>query len=174
MEYRAESQFRKQIRDARKKRGWSQNQMARLLSRKGFQFYATTIAKIEAGDRAVGIAEAVAIAELFEVPLDSLLGRKPRAERDLTYALSALLDAVFTSRTELQRNARSLRDRLEDIPSDFGGHGTLAGHVREAFGHLDAARGVLGKLAEQILADIEPPVAERLNEKEPTEREPQE
>jgi hypothetical protein len=36
----------------------------------------TTVAKIEAGDRSVRINEAVGIADLFEVSLDSLLGRK--------------------------------------------------------------------------------------------------
>ena len=121
------SRFRKQLRAEREHRGWSQEQLAKLLSRKGFPFHASTIAKIEAGDRSVGIAEAVAVAELFEVPLDSLLGRKPRAERDLDYVLGALMDAVYTSRTELHRTARSLRDRLEDIPSDFAGHDTSPG-----------------------------------------------
>ena len=166
--------FRKQLRAEREHRDWSQQQLAKLLSRKGFPFHASTIAKIEAGDRSVGIAEAVAVAELFEVPLDSLLGRKPRAERDLDYVLGALLDAVYTSRTELHRTARSLRDRLEDIPSDFGGHDTLAGHGRGVFGHLDTAREVLGKLEDQLIADMERRVAERLKEEKLTKKEPQE
>ena len=38
--------------------------------------HATTIAKIEAGSRSVRINEAVGIADLFEVSLDTLLGRK--------------------------------------------------------------------------------------------------
>ena len=79
-----------------------------------------------------------------------------------TDVLGALLDAVYTSRTELQRTARSLRDRLEDIPADFGGHDTLAGHGREVFGHLETAREVLVKLEDQLIADMERRVAERL------------
>ena len=167
----ADEDFGKRVRAEREHRDWSQTKMAKLLTDKEIEpMYATTIAKIEAGSRSVGINEAVAIAELFEVPLDSLLGRKPRAERDLDYALGALMDAVYTSRTELHRTARSLRDRLEDIPSDFAEHDTLAGHGREVFGHLDTAREVLGKLEDQLIADMERRVAEHLEEKKPTRR----
>ena len=148
--------------------------MAKLLSRRGFPFYASTIAKIEAGDRSVGIAEAVAAAEVFEIPLDSLLGRKPRAERDLEYALGALMDAVFTSRTELHRTARSLRDRLEDIPSDFAELDTLVRHGREVFGHMETAREALVKLEDQLIADMERRVGEEVDREKPTEEESQE
>ena len=68
--------------------------------------HATTVAKIEAGSRSVRINEAVAIADLFGVSLDSLLGRKPGTQRDLHYALGALLDAVYMSQTQLHRTAR--------------------------------------------------------------------
>ena len=106
--------------------------------------------------------------------LDSLLGRKPGAERDLDYALGALLDAVYTSRTELHRTARSLRDRLEDIPSDFAELDTLARHGRDVFGHLETAREVLVKLEDELIADMDRRVAEDLDQKKPTEKEPQE
>lgn len=159
-----DSRFRKQIRAEREHRGWSQDKLAKLLSSRGFAFYASTIAKIETGGRSVGIAEAVAVAEVFEIPLDSLLGRKPRAERDLDYAMSALMDAVFTSRTDLHRIARSLRDRIEDIPSDFAELDTLAMHGRDVFTHLDTARDVLGALEDQLLADLERRVNQSLKE----------
>jgi transcriptional regulator with XRE-family HTH domain len=51
--------------------------MADMLSNKRIApMHATTIAKIEAGSRSVRINEAVGIADLFEVSIDSLLGRK--------------------------------------------------------------------------------------------------
>jgi transcriptional regulator with XRE-family HTH domain len=162
------------MRAVREQKRWSQEQMAKLLSRKGLHFYATTIAKIEAGDRSVGIAEAVAVAELFEIPLDSLLGRKPRPERDLDYAIGALLDAVYTSRTGLSRIARPLRDRLEDIGSDFTGYDTLARHNDEVARCLDMAREALARLEDQLIADMEKQVAERLFRKAPTDKEAQE
>jgi transcriptional regulator with XRE-family HTH domain len=58
-------------------RDWTQPQMAKMLNSKGIApMGASTIAKIEAGTRSVRINEAVAIADLFEISLDSLLGRK--------------------------------------------------------------------------------------------------
>ena len=74
--------------------------MADMLSDKGIApMHATTIAKIEAGSRSVRINEAVGIADLFEVSLDSLLGRKPGTERsDLTYRLGALAASAHESR----------------------------------------------------------------------------
>ena len=165
---RTEYQFRKRLRRERKSRGWSQTDMAERLERQGFSFYGSTIAKVEAGHRTVGIAEAVAIADLFEVPLDTLLGRRPRPGRDLTNLLGAALDAVYTSRTELQRTANRLRDRLEDIPVDFAGHDTLAGHGREVFGHLDTAREAVARLEDQLITvldqQVSAEVAEELKE----------
>ncbi len=167
--------FGKRVRVERERRGWSQTKMAKLLTDKKIEpMYATTVAKIEAGSRSVRINEAVAIADLFEVPLDGLLGRKPGAERDLAYALGALMDAVYTSRTELHRTARSLRDRLADIPSDFAELDTLARHGREVFGHLETAREALSKLEDQLIADMQRRVAEDPEEEKPTEKEPQE
>jgi transcriptional regulator with XRE-family HTH domain len=167
--------FGKRVRDERERQGWSQTKMAKLLTDKKIEpMYATTVAKIEAGSRSVRINEAVAIADLFEVPLDGLLGRKPGAERDLAYALGALMDAVYTSRTELHRTARSLRDRLEDIQSDFAEFDTLAGYGREVFSHLESAREALGKLEDQLIADMERQVVEGLKETKPTKKEPPE
>jgi transcriptional regulator with XRE-family HTH domain len=165
--------FGKRVKNERDHRGWSQADMAKKLSDHGIQpMHPTTVAKIEAGERSVRINEAVGIADLFEISLDSLLGRKPRAERDLEYALGALLDAVYTS--------------LEDIPADFAGYDTLARHGREVFTYLNTAREVLGKLEDQLSADMEPwtssaigawseQLAERIvNERKPTAKEPQE
>lgn len=72
-----DEQFGKTVRAQREQRGWSQADMAKMLSDKGIQpMHPTTVAKIEAGDRSVRINEALGIADLFEVSVDSLLGRK--------------------------------------------------------------------------------------------------
>jgi transcriptional regulator with XRE-family HTH domain len=153
-----EFHFGTRVRTERERRGWSQQELAKRLTDKGIPLYASTIAKIESEKkpRAVRLGEAAGIADLFEVSLDSLVGRKPSADRDLDYALGALMDAVYTSRTELERSARSLRDRLEDIPAEFAGYETLAGHGREVFVHLNSAREVLGKLEDQLIAHRKP------------------
>ena len=143
--------------------------MAKLLSDKGVQpMHPTTIAKIEAGDRSVRINEAVAIADVFEVSLDALLGREPGPRRDLHYALGALLDAVYLSQTQLHRTAKSLHERLEDIPSGFGGYDTLARLEREVSGQLDKAQKALDrvkdKLDDEFIAAVESRAAKRLKE----------
>ena len=69
--------FGKRVKAHRSDRGWTQPQMAKMLSDNGiYPMHSTTIAKIEAGERSVRINEAVGIAELFGVSLDSFVGRK--------------------------------------------------------------------------------------------------
>jgi hypothetical protein len=81
--------------------------------------HATTIAKIEAGTRSVRINEAVAIADLFEVSLDSLLGRKPGAPQrsELTYLLRALRQSSQQAKAALE----NVHDLLEELPVEFDG-----------------------------------------------------
>lgn len=157
----ADDRFGNRVRDEREHRGWSQADMAQMLLGKGIHpMHPTTIAKIEAGTRSVRINEAVGIAELFDVSLDTLVGHQSGAGRDLNYVLGALLDAVYTSRTGLQRIASSLRDRLQDLPVGFNGHDTLAEGGREVFGHLDATRKALERLEGQLVAVVDKQVAD--------------
>jgi len=111
----------------------------------------TTVAKIEAGDREIKLDEAVAMADLYGMSLDAILGGK----RDLDYLLEALSDTVFLARTELDRTAKSLRDRMEDIPSDYDRHDALAALVREVVSHLDAAGKALDELVEHSFEHIQ-------------------
>ncbi len=80
-----DQRFGKRVKAERDNRGWSQAEMAKMLSDKGIHpMHPTTVAKIEAGDRSVRITEAVGIADLLDVSLDTLLGRdpsEPRGER---------------------------------------------------------------------------------------------
>jgi transcriptional regulator with XRE-family HTH domain len=151
----AEHHFSKALKDQRDRREWSQAQLAKMLANKDIHMHWTTIAKIEKGERSVRIDEAAAIADLFDVSVDTLLGRKPTAQRDLRYALGALTDAVFTSRTELHRTSKTLQDRLDDIPREYEGYDSLARLVRGLSKHLDAANAVLDELIEPSIADIE-------------------
>jgi transcriptional regulator with XRE-family HTH domain len=86
---RTKDYFRKRLKSERDRRGWSQADMAKMLSDKEIPMHPTTIAKIEAGDREVRIDEAAGIADLFGVSLDALLGRKGM-EDDQSHALSVL------------------------------------------------------------------------------------
>ena len=85
-----EHHFSKALKDQRDGRNLSQDQLAKLLAEKDIHMHWTTIAKIEKGERSVRIDEAAAIADIFDMSVDTLLGRKPSAQRDLDDALSAL------------------------------------------------------------------------------------
>ncbi|MCV7441230.1 helix-turn-helix transcriptional regulator [Mycobacterium paraense] len=163
-----DSHFGKRLRALRENRGWSQAETAKMLSDRGIQpMHPSTVAKIEAGDRSVRINEAVGIADVFEVSVDSLLGRNTNNKRDLEYLLEALSDTVFLSRTGLERTAQSLRDRMEDIPPDYERYDALAGLVRSVLGNLEAAGDGLNELVEHFIEDIEASWASALSGKKP-------
>jgi hypothetical protein len=137
--------------------------MAGLLSDKGLNpMYATTLAKIEAGARSVRINEAVAIADLFEVSLDTLLGRKPGvAVNDTTFALRALHGIARRTGPQVWELGQELQNLIDDTfgDLDFRGDTLLAkaGDTAEvAKYHLfDASRELddLARLSRQLLDD---------------------
>jgi transcriptional regulator with XRE-family HTH domain len=114
-----DKRFGKRVKAKRDARGWSQADIAKMLSDRGIHpMHPTTVAKIEAGDRSVRINEAVGIADLFEVSVDSLLGRKPGAQRsELTY----LLRALRQSSQQVWAALETIREMLEELPAEFDG-----------------------------------------------------
>jgi transcriptional regulator with XRE-family HTH domain len=149
---RAEDHFRKRLKDERVRRKWSQSEVAKLLSDKGIHTYATTIAKIEAGDRAVRIDEAAGIADLFEVSLDSLLGRRAGLDNDLAYALRALREIAGKSVWDVNAITNAVRDRLVDVLEfEFEGSDSVAAEGRRALDALGEAMDALYKVAPEAL-----------------------
>lgn len=51
---------------------YTQAGLAREMAERGFAWYPTTVARVEAGQRPVSLEEAAALTALFSVPLDSL------------------------------------------------------------------------------------------------------
>lgn len=117
----SDERFRERVKAEREHRGWSQADMAKMLSDNGIQpMHPTTVAKIEAGDRSVRINEAVGIADLFKVSVDSLLGRKPAAKRsELTYQLRVLRDNTDKSARQVAAMIRTIRQQLDELPGEF-------------------------------------------------------
>jgi transcriptional regulator with XRE-family HTH domain len=122
-----DSGFGQRLKAERERRGWTQPQMADMLSDKGIRpMHPTTVAKIEAGDRSVRINEAVGIADLFQVSVDSLLGRKPWAQRnELAYSLRVLGDTARDSSEQVGATMETIREQLEELPGDFDGADVL-------------------------------------------------
>ena len=113
----AESHFRAMLRRERESRKWSQAHMAKLLSDKGLTVYPTTVAKIEAGERAAKIDELVATADIFNVSVDALLGHSTRRTQtgDKGLAFSALHRAAQHSAGLTEWAEVGLRHTLTDL-----------------------------------------------------------
>jgi transcriptional regulator with XRE-family HTH domain len=150
----ADRHFGQRVKVEREHRRWSQADMAKKLSALGIHpMHPTTIAKIEAGDRSVRINEAVGIAELFEVSLDSLLGLKwwPQ-QSDVTYTLRVLRAAAQQVGHQLKAAADTFNDqldRLDDIPVDIDADDGL----RPILGESEAALADMKSL-HRLLAEI--------------------
>jgi transcriptional regulator with XRE-family HTH domain len=158
--------FGKRIKAERERQGWSQVHMANMLSRRKTDMHATTIAKIEAGTRSVRINEAVAIADLFEVGLDYLLGRHKPDSSTLEFALTLLSDcATDTSALigKAEGAVTDLEDQLESIEArfDFPQSSELHGDVQEIKRQLAAAQASARKLGVAALDAIAEPKPQR-------------
>jgi|GEM_PF-2348463 len=116
-----EARFRERVRQEREQRGMSQADLANLLGDKGFKgIYPTTIAKIESGERSVRIDEAAALADIFEVSLDAILGREPGVQTtELEFQLRTLRDTARQSYEQVYSSMHLLRELLDDLPERF-------------------------------------------------------
>jgi hypothetical protein len=86
------------------------------LRSKGFEhIYPSTVAKIEYGERSVRIDEATAIADLFEVSLDTLLGRSVARKHDEMYVFKTLLDTARQASWQVSSIETTLRDRAAEL-----------------------------------------------------------
>lgn len=119
-----------------------------MLSDKGIHMYATTIAKIEAGDRAVQIDEATGIADLFDMSLDSLLGRNKALENELSYAVRTLREVAQKSVWDVNAVQGSVRTAFIDLfEFEFEGREGFEVAGKQAMDALADAQSALFKLA---------------------------
>ncbi|MGO9926553.1 MAG: helix-turn-helix domain-containing protein [Mycobacterium sp.] len=63
-----EKSFGDKIRQWRRERNWSQEDVAAHLRDQGFDMHQTTVAKIDSGTRPLRVAEALALGHIFKVP----------------------------------------------------------------------------------------------------------
>ncbi len=109
------------FREARERRGLSQERVATDMQRMGFDFHQPTVYKIEKGLRKVTVGEAVALAEIVGEPVDSLVNRTPdtpeslanevrRASRDLVETLEDAVGVMAVARAQ----QKALQARIEE------------------------------------------------------------
>ncbi|HME15760.1 MAG TPA: helix-turn-helix transcriptional regulator [Mycobacterium sp.] len=129
-----ETRFRERVKRERDRRGWSQADLSKLLQGRGLEhIYSTTVAKIESGERAVRIDEATAIADLFEVSVDVLLGRNVERGSDLGYILRAVQTTARQSAEQAAAISAALGDQLADLDAfDFKGRDGLEKEIVRA------------------------------------------
>src|ERR1700757_666309 len=111
--------FGERVRQGRERLGWSQEELAKRMTDKGIPVYASTIAKIESErkPRPARLGEAIVIADLFEVPLDVLIGRHVPDDTTLTFAMTTLLGYVRDAESQIGQaryTATDIEDQLDD------------------------------------------------------------
>ncbi|MFV9459224.1 MULTISPECIES: helix-turn-helix transcriptional regulator [Rhodococcus] len=154
---RAESYFRKRIKAERMARRWSQEDLAKRLAERGLTAHPTTIAKIEAGTRAIKLDEAAELAALFDISLDALLGRGD-VEDDLKHATKTLADTAMNAHAVLVKTTESIVEAYELLRQqlDFTGmeKGIIEGRQFDISGlSLEHIRALMIWTSQDLLRD---------------------
>jgi transcriptional regulator with XRE-family HTH domain len=103
----ADRRFGQRLRELREERGMSQQMLVTLLGELGItSWHQTTVGKVEVGTRPVRLAEALAVAAVFDMTIDELL-EDPDSER----ARSRRARQLLARRSELAVIESLLRDR---------------------------------------------------------------
>ena len=101
-------QFRDRLRDERTRRGWSQAELAARLAQQREPISQSVLSKMESAGREPRPDELVAIARVFGLTVDSLLGYKGGQPDGLDYAMRSLRDVARRSAVEIKRAANEL------------------------------------------------------------------
>jgi transcriptional regulator with XRE-family HTH domain len=136
-----EKHFGEKVRQWRRQRNWSQEEVADMLRAQGFDMHQTTVAKIERGTRPLRVAEAVAIATIFRVPpLAVFLGPPPEL---MPWSLNQLHDTVATAQNTLDEMKAEMSRSAERYVEQEAHVLALARLVNETA--LDAEMGRSGR-----------------------------
>jgi transcriptional regulator with XRE-family HTH domain len=115
-----ENYFGKRVKAERDRLKWSQSELAKRLSDNDIpMIHASTIAKIELGSRPTRIDEATAIADLFGVSLDALLGREGM-EDEPSHAMTLLSDEAAQLIPEVVQIRERLSRAYRVLQAQFG------------------------------------------------------
>jgi transcriptional regulator with XRE-family HTH domain len=107
----ADRRFGQRLRALREERGMSQQTLVTLLEGLGItSWHQTTVGKVEVGTRPMRLAEALAVAAVFDMTVDELL-EDPDSERARTRRIRQLL----ARRSELAVIESLLRDRERQL-----------------------------------------------------------
>jgi transcriptional regulator with XRE-family HTH domain len=107
-----EKSFGEKVRQWRRARNWSQDDLAHRLRSRGFDMHQTTVAKIERGTRPLRVAEAAAIAFIFRVPpLAVFMGPPPEklpwSIRDMHETIEMAESHLAELKEEMESSAKT-------------------------------------------------------------------
>ncbi|OFL67445.1 MULTISPECIES: helix-turn-helix transcriptional regulator [unclassified Brevibacterium] len=118
-----EELFARRLRDQRRAAGMTQAGLARLLSRlQGSELNTTAITKMESGDRAIRLNEAVYIAHILDLPLEPMVAPE---------------DQATLRRIELEREIEQYELRLRQLQDEYMQSYQAAIDAQEALAQLD-------------------------------------
>lgn len=141
--------FRKTLRRERERRRWSQADLAKKLTESGVPMYHTTIAKIEAGERAVRVDEAAGLADALEVPLDWMLGRQAAGPaNEIRYSLRVLREKAQETMAGIASMIQAIQDwETDTFGIDFAGKDGVDVDFKEAAKALAYVQTLLVEIA---------------------------
>lgn len=114
------------VKALREGRGWSQNELARYMTQglpDGDNIYAMTVKRIENGSRALKLAEAVLLADIFQTSVDDIAGRG--RDEDVLYAEQSLALA----NKKLLHTSSGVIDSVAQYLADYWDYRALAEQV---------------------------------------------
>lgn len=166
-----EERFADSVGELRKARGWSQERLAEMMIRHGLRdATALTVSRIESRRRKVRLAEAVALASAFEVPIlamtkpdrlsSDLIALSGRAHQ-LRWWRSELIDAAEKYASRAFDTASAMLSQIEMLRERFELDEESARHLRR---YETRARMTLAESPSEIVAASSLIAEQRLDE----------
>ncbi|MFC7382857.1 helix-turn-helix domain-containing protein [Sphaerisporangium rhizosphaerae] len=151
------------LRELRKARGLSQEDVAKMMTMAGFSWRQTTVAKTEAAARPIRLDEAGALAFLFGLSINDMVGHASNTPRE--YRVESAYRVAFSMYLNTQLRVAEAKRRMEEADRDYRASladlHALAGLYHEALQKFSEVFGEdLGELTERNLTEVKDRVAE--------------
>lgn len=107
------------VRRHRERLGMSQSELARRMAELDMSWHQMTVARTESGDRPLRLDEALALANIFHVPLENLLRRVDDNIQREYQTISELLARLTREARLTQAQLDDARERYKEATSEF-------------------------------------------------------
>jgi transcriptional regulator with XRE-family HTH domain len=142
--------LRHRIRSERERHDWSQAQVAQALSEHKIEAQASTVSKMESGERGVRADELIAFAEIFGLSVDVLVGRGTNG-LDVVWAASRLTSTAHRMVGELLILQKRIADETQDLIG-YADRDCKRESVADLVERANRAHGALHRARESLTA----------------------